>query len=90
MMNDYSMPIWKDMSNFEKIMTILEWVLAIVYVAICLISKWNIPIAAHYLVGGVFLASGLSCWRTKRKLAWLYIAISAVELITITISIFAK
>ena len=35
------------------------------------------------IITGLFLASGLSCWRTKRKLAWLYIAISAVELITI-------
>ena len=39
MMNDYSMPIWKDMSNFEKIMTILEWVLAIVYV---------VPLAVYF------------------------------------------
>lgn len=84
------MPKWNEMSKFEKIMTVLEWIIVIAYIVTIVINKWEITAATNYLLGVVFLLSGLICIRTKKNIAIFYIIIAIIDAITVTCFTFMK
>lgn len=87
-MGEFFTPKWSEMTNFEKIMLVLEWVIVIVYIAMLIIFKLEIPVGINYLLPSVFLLSGLVYFRTRKELAIINIVIAIIGAIIVTCNIF--
>ena len=86
--NENKMPKWKDMVPYEKVLTVLSYIVAAIYLVMLIIYKFKFTDLYNLMLVAVLLFSGGVCIRTRKRLAYVWFGLGLLELLLVVCNFF--